>query len=140
MKLTEKEIKTAFLKFDKDGDGTMDKKEINKFLTSIGLHIPKKKLKALIKEHDESGDGRMGFEEFMQLAFDALYGEDELYQAFKEYDTSNDGRIDKKELLNLFNQMGEDMTEQDVEDLMNGVDDNNDGSFSYEEFKQLMED
>ena len=43
-------------------------------------------------------------------------------------------------LLNLFNQMGEDMTEQDVEDLMNGVDDNNDGSFSYEEFKMLMED
>lgn len=130
----------AFVKFDKDGNGTMDLKEVEKFLKSLKLRIPKKKLKILMEENDASGDGKINFSEFMTLAYDALYGEDELYQAFKEYDTSGDGKICKKELLSLFNQMGEDMTEEDVEDLMNQVDENNDGTFTFEEFKQLMED
>lgn len=139
-KLTEKEIHTAFIKFDKNGDGTMDKDEVIKFLKSIDLKIPKKQLKQMMAEADKSGDGKINFQEFMGLAKDALYGEEDLYQAFKEYDTSGDGKIDKKELLSLFNQLGEDMTEADIEEMMGYVDENNDGTFTYEEFKLLMED
>jgi len=134
----EEEIKAAFLQFDGNGDGHIEKKELGKFLKSMGLNVKKKELSNMIKEADKDGDNKIGYDEFKDLVNDALYGDHELREAFNNFDTSGDGFISVTELKGLMESLGGDFSEYDILEMLVVADKDKDGKVSFDEYKHIM--
>lgn len=62
----------------------------------------------------------------------------DLLQVFKIFDKDNNGLITKEELRLGLKQLGENMSEKDVAELVEAADLDGDGNISFEEFVELM--
>lgn len=54
------------------------------------------------------------------------------------FDKDRSGTIDLEELRSVLTQIGETMTDEEVEDMFEAADINHDGSLDYAEFVELM--
>ena len=63
---------------------------------------------------------------------------DELVAAFKVFDKNGDGCISKMELKQVMAQLGENLTDEQLNDMMKEADVNGDGGIDFEEFKKMM--
>ncbi|XP_015252445.1 PREDICTED: calcium-binding protein 2-like [Cyprinodon variegatus] len=63
-----KELKSAFLQFDLDGDGKINQEEMKEALkTLLGEKLKKGELEEILKELDVNADGNIDFEEFVMM-------------------------------------------------------------------------
>ncbi|CAK9303908.1 unnamed protein product [Gordionus sp. m RMFG-2023] len=60
-------LATVFSAFDADGDGYIDKTEIQRVLTALGLKVTEKGLVDMIAKADKDGNQRIDFEEFVRM-------------------------------------------------------------------------
>ena len=58
----------------------------------------------------------------------------ELKKAFEVMDTNKDGVVTKDELMGLLKGLGEDVTDEVVDEMINIADANGDGKIDFEEF------
>ncbi|MEQ2224616.1 Calcium-binding protein 4 [Ilyodon furcidens] len=63
-----KELQSAFLQFDLDGDGKINQEEMKEALKSLlGEKLKKGELEEILKELDVNADGNIDFEEFVMM-------------------------------------------------------------------------
>ncbi|CAG5929374.1 unnamed protein product [Menidia menidia] len=63
-----KELKSAFVQFDLDGDGSINQEELKEALkTLLGEKLKKGELEEMLKELDINADGNIDFEEFVMM-------------------------------------------------------------------------
>ncbi|WAR19090.1 CALM4-like protein [Mya arenaria] len=60
------ELRAAFDKYDRNGDGYIDKQELRAILQN-GQNCTQEELENLFKLVDENGDGKIEYEEFLRL-------------------------------------------------------------------------
>ena len=58
----------AFAQMDKDGNGTLDRKEFQQAMKSIGIELGQEECRIIFISLDRNGDGDVGFDEFMLKA------------------------------------------------------------------------
>lgn len=78
------EIDGAFRKFDRDGDGHIEPKEIRKVMSNLGCPMSEKEAQALIAGVDTDGNGMIEFDEFIGIMAARMLkenGDEELEQA-----------------------------------------------------------
>lgn len=61
------EFKECFQMFDKDGDGTIDTKELGAVMRSLGQFPDMEEIEEMVDDADEDGSGSINFPEFVQL-------------------------------------------------------------------------
>lgn len=133
------DLKEAFAIFDANGDGTIEAKELREVMRSLGQNPSKKEIKEMISSVDGDDNGAIDFDEFLVLMKSRPKDPDqELRNAFKVFDTDNSGSISRSELKNLMINLGQSLTDNEVDEMMKMVDINNDGEISFEEFKLMM--
>ncbi|KAK9237244.1 hypothetical protein V1525DRAFT_404639 [Lipomyces kononenkoae] len=64
---SEEEIKEAFRVFDRDNNGYISATELRHVMTSIGERLTDDEVDLMIKEADTNNDGRIDYNEFVQL-------------------------------------------------------------------------
>ncbi|XP_028330213.1 calcium-binding protein 2-like [Gouania willdenowi] len=63
-----KELKSAFVQFDLDGDGKINQEEMKEAIKSLlGEKLKKGELEEILKELDINADGNIDFEEFVMM-------------------------------------------------------------------------
>ena len=67
------QAKMMFDGFDKDGGGTIDKKELFQAICQLGIKVAKEDIDLAFKVLDKNNDGYLDFSEFLQL-FNMLKG------------------------------------------------------------------
>ncbi|EEC43495.1 calmodulin [Phaeodactylum tricornutum CCAP 1055/1] len=143
--LTEEQVadlKEAFAMFDINGDGTIEIHELQQVMQKLGQNPTEKELIEMISSVDDNGDHEIDFDEFLILMKSRIGHRDpekELRDAFAVFDTDGSGAIDRKELKRLMKKLGQALTEQEIDAMMDEVDTNGDGEISFEEFKELMQ-
>ena len=65
--------------------------------------------------------------------------ESELKARFDEIDTSGDGSLDEEELLTVFRNLGNEVTESAIAQLMHIADDDGNGTLEWDEFLALFQ-
>uniref|UniRef100_U5EQS4 Putative calmodulin n=1 Tax=Corethrella appendiculata TaxID=1370023 RepID=U5EQS4_9DIPT len=135
------EFKEAFMLFDKDEDGTISMAELGVVMRSLGQRPSETELRDMVREADENGNGTIEFNEFLQLMskkMKACEGEDELKEAFKVFDKNNDGLISSSELRHVMTNLGEKLSEEEVDDMIKEADMDGDGMVNYNEFVMIL--
>lgn len=143
------ELSDIFALFDKDGDGLISFKEFHSALLIAGIHASKDELQVLFNKADKNSDGQLEISEFVSLmkSSDLMHEphQDEetptetARKLFKAFDLNGDGYISDGELRQLFNVLGENVTEGDISSMMAISDKNGDGKIEFEEFFKIYE-
>ena len=127
--------------FDKDSSGTITTKELGTVMRNLGQNPSEEELKQLIREVDLNGDGTIDFKEFLCLMVKKMDDTDidlELQDAFKFLDMDKDGYITSLELRNGMNNLGDEYTPEEAEEMIKEGDLDNDGKINYDEFMKII--
>ena len=119
----------------------MSIRELGTALRSLGFHMSEKEVDELYKEIDQSKNGYIDFEEFIEVIMTKMkdpYSQSELIQAFKIFDANDDGLIDASELKQVCMKLGDKMKAADLDEIIQEADRNGDGKLSIEEFSQML--
>ncbi|XP_014474998.1 PREDICTED: calmodulin-like isoform X2 [Dinoponera quadriceps] len=143
-----KEFREAFRLFDKDGDGTITKEELGRVMRSLGQFARAEELRTMLQEIDIDGDGNVSFEEFVEIVSnigastaaptDQHQEEQELRDAFRVFDKHNRGYITASDLRAVLQCLGEDLSEEEIEDMIKEVDVDGDGRIDFYEFVHAL--
>lgn len=132
----EEEIKRTFDLMDRDKDGNIDVKELERYILCQGIEIPQEELQEMIEKIDTNGDGKIQFNEF-KLAMEKMSSADDdeslMKQIFEALDRSSDKVISKEELKYAFYCLGEFLTDEEVRTLIEYASGGND-SVSFDNF------
>ncbi|NWI37935.1 CALMS protein, partial [Picathartes gymnocephalus] len=135
------EFKEAFSLFDRDGDGRVGTKELGTVMRSLGLNPSEAELQAMVGELDADGSGTVDFPEFLSLMARKAKdtdSEEEIREAFRVFDKDGNGYISAAELRHVMTNLGEKLTDEEVDEMIKEADGNNDGQVNYEEFVRMM--
>merc|ERR1719220_2794568 len=138
--LSEEQIGTfqdAFCEFDTDHDGVINSKELGAVMRKIGQNPTEAELADMVNEVDKDGTGSIDFPEFLSLMamkINDQNAEDEIREAFKVFDGDGNGFIDRRELTTMLRFMGENISEQEIQNIIEDADVDNDGVIDYSEF------
>ncbi|CAF0725065.1 unnamed protein product [Adineta steineri] len=66
-KYSNDELRVAFQQFDQDGSGYIQAGELENIMQKMGRRFNKDEIDAMITSLDKTGDGKIGFDEFVQL-------------------------------------------------------------------------
>ena len=133
-----KVIAKAFKVFDRDGSGALDRDELHKVLDVIEPDMELEKKIRLVEVADTDGDGQIDYEEFVRLLLRREVNFDELKKAFETFDTDGSGSLDHDECKALMLSVEPSMSLLEVEEIIQGVDADNDGSIDWKEFIFFM--
>jgi len=143
-KITQKMLDDAqqtFSLFDKKGNGMVSTKELDKVFKTLSLKMEDEKLKEWADEADEEATGCISWEQFRPM-YETKVREDEdereLREAFRVLDKGNKGVIPVADLRWLLQSLGDDLTEDEIEDMITETDTDGSGTVDYDEFRALM--
>ena len=135
------EFKEAFEIFDKDKDGYITTKELGDIMKNLGQTPSEAELQDMINEVDIDGNGTIDFKEFLGLMARKMRDTDtqeELIEAFKIFDRDGNGLISANELQHVMTSLGENVTEEEVEEMIKESDLDGDAYINYEEFVRMI--
>ena len=135
------EFKEAFSLFDKEGDGTVTNNELRTVMRSLGQNPTEAELADMINEVDADGNGTIDFPEFLTMMARKMKdtdSEEEILEAFKVFDEDGNGFISATELRHIMTNLGEKLTDEEVDEMVREADIDGDGQINYEEFVQMM--
>jgi len=143
-KLTDEQIaefREAFQLFDKDGNGYISTKELGMVMRSLGQNPTETELQDMINEVDVDGSGTVDFPEFLNMMAKKMENtdsEEEIREAFRVFDRENNGYIKSAELRFVLMNIGEQLTSEEIDELIQEADLDEDGTINYEEFAAMM--
>lgn len=139
---SEKEkLAQMFKTFDKNGDGRLDKKEIQegyeKYHSKI---IGDDEIDTIFGQIDVDGSGYIDYTEFVASAMnmEALMTDQKLKRAFDMFDNDGSGCISADEIRDVLGLTDNEQMNEKITQIISQVDENGDGEISITEFKEMM--
>jgi centrin-1 len=135
------EIRGAFDLFDTDGSGTIDAKELKAAMKALGFEPTKEEVRRMITDTGSDETGAISFSQFLQVMTKRMEErdpEEQMRQAFRLFDDDNTGRISFKNIKRVSIELGENLTDEELREMIEEADRDGDGEISYEEFVRLM--
>ncbi|XP_066109571.1 centrin-4-like [Saccopteryx bilineata] len=135
-------IKEAFDLVDVDGSGTIDVKELKIAMQALGFEPKKEGVKKLIAEMGKEGTGIINFEDFFAIMSVKMTEKDEkeeLLKAFKLFDADDTGSITLNNIKRVAKNLGENLTDDELQEMLNEADHGGNGEINEEEFLRMMQ-
>ncbi|XP_037377758.1 centrin-1 [Talpa occidentalis] len=135
------EVREAFDLFDADGSGTIDVKELKVALRALGFEPTKEEMKKMISDIDKEGTGKISFNDFLAVMTQKMAEKDtkeEILKAFRLFDDDETGKISFKNLKRVASELGENLTDEELQEMIDEADRDGDGEVNEEEFLRVM--
>ena len=102
-------------------------------MRALGFEPKKEEVKKMIAQVDREGKGVIEFTDFMQLMTGKISERDpreEILKAFRLFDDDSTGKISLKNLKRVARQLGETMTEEELQEMIDEADRDGDGEIN----------
>lgn len=132
------EFKEDFKEFFPSG---ITSKELGTIMRALGKqNISEDELKEMVEEVDNTG--RVGEKVFLDLMsnkkLQTSETEEEFIEAFKVFDRDGNGLISAAELKHVMTNLGEKLTDEEIETMLEEADLDKDGAVNYQDFVKMM--
>jgi len=132
-------VNKIFMAFDHDLSGMINAAELADALRCLGLYVSQKEVKSLCMQLHFEHLQVIKYDQFCQfLTVRKKDSKDRLRKAFKRFDMNGDGVVDTAELRRCLTTMGEALTHKQVDDMLAGMDINEDDKIDFDEFVNYM--
>jgi calmodulin len=115
-------------------------KELGTVMRSLAQNPTEAELRDMIAEVDADGNGTIDFPEFLTMMARKMKdteSEDEIREAFKVFDKDGNGFISAAELRHVMTNLGEKLTDEEVDEMIREADVDGDGQIDYDEFVKV---
>jgi centrin-1 len=122
--------------------GTIDAKELKVAMRALGFEPSKEEIRKLISQIDKDGSGTVEFSEFLAMMTTKMGERDsreEMLKAFRLFDDDESGKISFKNLKRVAMELGESISDEELQEMIDEADRDGDGEVSQEEFIRIME-
>ncbi|XP_077993566.1 myosin-2 essential light chain-like isoform X2 [Glandiceps talaboti] len=136
-------MRDTFYIFDKKGDGRIEAPAVGDVIRALGYNPLQSDIKKLV---DSFGgrDKRISFEEFLPVvqsfaskAHHDQHRYEEFVEGLRVFDKDGNGTMNSAELRHVLTTLGERLTDDEVEQLLAGLEDSQ-GHIAYEEFVKIV--
>ena len=121
--------------------GSIDAKELKVAMRALGFEPKKEEIKKMIADIDKDGTGTIDFQEFLGMMTAKMSEKDskeEILKAFKLFDDDETGKISFRNLKRVAKELGENMTDEELAEMIEEADRDGDGEINEEEFLRIM--
>lgn len=135
------DIKEAFDLFDTDSAGTIDTKELKVAIRALGFEPKKEEIKRMIADVDKENSGRITYADFVHLMTQKMSekdSNDEIMKAFRLFDDDDTGAISFRNLKRVARELGENLTDDELREMISEADLDGDGQVDQSEFLRIM--
>jgi len=120
-----------------DNSGTISSDELVRVMTLFGQSPSDSEISSIMEKVDKDRSGTIEFEEFVHL-MSSNDVDAELFGAFQVFDRDGSGNINLEELRLVMRNLGETLTDGELDLMIKEADLNGDDEISFEEFKKMM--
>ncbi|KER31795.1 hypothetical protein T265_02027 [Opisthorchis viverrini] len=135
------EIREAFDLFDTEKTGSIDVRELKVAMRALGFDPPREEIRKLLSEFDCDSKGLLLFGRILYMVALKMQNrdaKDEILKAFRLFDDDGTGKISFKNLKRVAKELGETLTDEELQEMIDEADRNGDGEVDEEEFLRIM--
>ncbi len=135
------EIKEAFDIFDVDKSGSISVSELLKAMKTLGFDSKNPAIFNMISDMDHDGNGEIEFEEFLDMMTARISDKNtkqDLERVFKLFDDDKTGHITVDNLKRVARELGEDISEEELKEIILRADLDGDGKLTFEDFYEVI--
>ena len=135
------EIKEAFDLFDTEGRNEIDAKELKVTMRALGFEPKKEEVKKILQEIDKNGEGVIKYEDFFEIMTVKMMERDpveEMKRAFLLICEDGHDKITLKSLKKTAEELGENMTKEELQEMIEEADRDGDGEIGEDDFVKIM--
>ncbi|SPP79030.1 caltractin [Drosophila guanche] len=131
------DIKKAFDLFDTNCTGFIEEKELRVAIRALGFEPKKEEIKSMMDEIDKDKTGRIAFNDFLYLMRLKMSEKDsmqDMLKAFAFFDDDRTGRCSFANLKRVAKELGEKLTDEELQEMIDEANASGDGEVTREEF------
>ncbi|XP_050757997.1 uncharacterized protein LOC127019810 [Gymnogyps californianus] len=136
-----RELREAFELFDPYGSGLIDVSDLKITVRALGCELGKEEMKRIVSEFSEEGSGKLTFKSFLQVMTQKMAEpclKKEILEAFKVFDCDGTGKISFENLKVVASEVGEDITDEELQEMIAEADVDGDGVVDKQEFLRIL--
>ena len=110
-------------------------------MRALGFEPKREEIKKMIADVDKDGSGVIDYPEFLDMMTQKMAERDpreEMLKAFRLFDYDESGKISFRNLKRVAKELGENMTDDEITEMIEEADRDGDGEISEEEFMRIM--
>jgi len=134
------DIKECFTLYDKDADGKISCQDLGLVVRSLGQNPTEAEVDDIARNMIRGPT--FGLPELLQVMAkfmgESKNKKDEIRESFSVFDRDGSGMISAAELRHVMTNIGEKLSDQEVDEMFREIDVDRDGQISYEEMVRLM--
>ena len=135
------EIKEAFDLFDTDNSGAIAVNELTSAMKSLGFDVKNAVVFQMVEELDADGSGEIEFGEFLDIMTARLNektSRDDINRVFNLFDKDRNGDLEVDDLTRVCKDVGEDVSAEDIREIIQRADLDGDGVVNMEDFYNVI--
>ncbi|XP_010567463.1 PREDICTED: caltractin-like [Haliaeetus leucocephalus] len=135
------ELREVFELFDPDGSGLIDVSDLKITVRALGCELREEEVERIFSECSEEGSGKLTFELFLQVMTQKMAEpclEEVIPEAFEVFDYDGTGKIAFENLRVMASEVGEDITDEELQEMIDEADVDGDGDVDEQEFLRIL--
>ena len=138
------EYQEIFDSYDVNGNGVIDKKEMEAVLEKLGQPATSKQIQKVFDELGSTNQ-QITFDEFIEFIKKYHLSKnknstDEIIGAFQVFDKNHNGVLSLSEFKHILMDLGQKFTKEEVNEIFSESDLNQDGNLDYREFVEFWQE
>ena len=132
------------MKEDKDGSGgepRIDSEDLLVVMRALGHEPRKEDLKKLVTEVDKDNTGQLEFDGYLNIILNKMVerpSQEDLHKAFRLFDPAGKRRIDFDDLKRIAGQIGEQIDDDELRDMIKEADHSGTGEVDQDDFFKIV--
>ena len=110
-------------------------------MRALGFEPKREEIKKMIADVDTNNSGVIDYNEFIDMMTQKMAERDpreEMLKAFRLFDDDETGKISFRNLKRVAKELGENMTDDEIQEMIEEADRDGDGEISEDEFMRIM--
>merc|ERR1719433_1666304 len=135
------ELREAFNLFDTEHSGTIDARELKAALRALGFEVKKEDVRRMLSDVGKDPSQPIDFNDFCEMMRGRMPDKNsraEIDKVFALFDEDETGKISFRNLKRIAQELGENLTDEELQEMIEEADRDGDGLINPDEFYRVM--